>query len=126
MKYNDGNGRYSCKNHKLFKIIRGIRHRHRHRRGAAFWTAVGLVLGTYLNWLLVARRLRSCTSVAKDSSTLPDFFSNRFHDKHKLLMIFSGLFIVVLFTIYTVTALWYAASSFRACLCWMRAATCGR
>jgi sodium/proline symporter len=71
--------------------------------GEAFWTAVGLALGTYLNWLLVAKRLRSYTIVAKDSITLPDFFSNRFHDKKKILMIFSGLFIVVFFTIYTAT-----------------------
>lgn len=71
--------------------------------GEAFWTAVGLALGTYLNWLLVARRLRSYTRVAGDSITLPDFFSNRFHDKYKILMIFSGLVIVIFFTIYTAT-----------------------
>lgn len=71
--------------------------------GEAFWTAVGLALGTYLNWLLVARRLRNYTKVAKDSITLPDYFSNRFHDKHKLLKIFAGLFIVVFFMIYTAT-----------------------
>lgn len=71
--------------------------------GEAFWTAVGLALGTYLNWLFVAKRLRNYTKVAKDSITLPDFFSNRFHDKNKLLKIFAGLFIVVFFMIYTAT-----------------------
>ena len=81
--------------------------------GEAFWTAVGLALGTYLNWLLVARRLRNYTKVAKDSITLPDFFSNRFHDKHKLLMIFSGLFIVVFFTIYTATGFQAAGTLFQ-------------
>ncbi len=81
--------------------------------GEAFWTAVGLALGTYLNWLLVARRLRNYTRVAKDSITLPDFFSNRFHDKHKLLMIFSGLFIVVFFTIYTATGFKAAGTLFQ-------------
>jgi len=81
--------------------------------GEAFWTAVGLAAGTYLNWLLVARRLRNYTRVAKDSITLPDFFSNRFHDKNKLLMIISGLFIVVFFTIYTATGFKAAGTLFQ-------------
>ncbi len=81
--------------------------------GEAFWTAVGLALGTYLNWLLVAKRLRNYTKVAKDSITLPDFFSNRFHDKKKILMIFSGLFIVVFFTIYTATGFKAAGTLFQ-------------
>lgn len=49
--------------------------------GEAGWTAVGLILGTYLNWKLVAARLRKYSQVANDSITIPDFFSNRFHDK---------------------------------------------
>lgn len=81
--------------------------------GEAFWTAVGLALGTYLNWLFVAKRLRSYTKVANDSITLPDFFSNRFHDKKKILMIFSGLFIVVFFTIYTATGFKAAGTLFQ-------------
>ena len=81
--------------------------------GEAFWTAVGLAAGTYLNWLLVAKRLRSYSIVAKDSITLPDFFSNRFHDKNKILMIFSGLFIVVFFTIYTATGFQAAGTLFQ-------------
>ena len=51
--------------------------------GAAdpMWTAVGLALGTYLNWKLVARRLRRYSVVADDAITIPDFFAKRFHDK---------------------------------------------
>ena len=48
----------------------------------AFWTAIGLAVGTYLNWLLVARRLR-CYSHVNGSITLPDFFSSRFHEKKR-------------------------------------------
>ena len=49
----------------------------------AFWTALGLILGTYLNWLFVARPLRNCTIAFGDSITIPEFFSNRFKDsKH--------------------------------------------
>ncbi len=66
----------------------------------AFWTALGLALGTYLNWLITSRRLRSYSIVANDSITLPDFFSNRFREKKKLLMCISALFIIVFFTIY--------------------------
>ena len=51
--------------------------------GAAdpMWTAVGLALGTYLNWKLVARRLRRYSVVTDDAITIPDFFAKRFHDK---------------------------------------------
>lgn len=66
----------------------------------AFWTALGLALGTYLNWLLVAKRLRNYSVVANDSVTLPDFFSNRFREKKKILMTLSALFILIFFTVY--------------------------
>jgi sodium/proline symporter len=46
----------------------------------AAWTAIGLAIGTYLNWLLVAKRLRKYSHIAGNAITLPDFFSNRFHD----------------------------------------------
>ena len=45
---------------------------------SAFWIAVGLALGTWLNWRFVAQRLRIYTKIANDSITLPDFFENRF------------------------------------------------
>ena len=47
----------------------------------AAWTAIGLALGTYINWLLVSRRLRSYSIVSGDSITVPDFLSNRFHEE---------------------------------------------
>ncbi len=74
----------------------------------AGWTAIGLILGTYLNWLFVAKRLRRYTVVANNSITLPDFFSNRFHDKSKILMSISALIILIFFIPYT-------ASGFAAC-----------
>ncbi|HOB36854.1 MAG TPA: sodium:proline symporter, partial [Candidatus Avimonas sp.] len=63
----------------------------------ASWTAIGLALGTYINWIVVAKRLRRYTVVADNSITLPDFFSNRFHDKNKILMSISALIILVFF-----------------------------
>lgn len=66
----------------------------------AVWTAIGLLAGTYLNWLLVARRLRGYSSIAGDSITIPDFFSNRFKEKKKVLMTIASLFILIFFTVY--------------------------
>lgn len=66
----------------------------------AVWTAIGLGIGTYINWLLVAKRLRHYSVVANDSITLPDFFSNRFKEKNKVIMLISALFILVFFTVY--------------------------
>lgn len=67
----------------------------------AIWTAIGLAVGTYLNWLIVAKRLRKYTEVSGDSITLPDFFENRFRDKTHLLKFFSGIFTLIFFTIYS-------------------------
>ena len=74
----------------------------------AIWTAIGLALGTYLNWLLVAKRLREYSAIAGDSITVPDFFSNRFHEKKKVIMSIAALFILIFFTV-------YAASCFVTC-----------
>ncbi|MDR0662989.1 MAG: sodium/proline symporter, partial [Spirochaetaceae bacterium] len=74
----------------------------------AFWTAVGLIIGTYLNWLFVAKRLRKYTIHAGDAITVPEFFTNRFKDKSRLLALVSVIFILIFFTI-------YAASGFKAC-----------
>jgi len=74
----------------------------------AFWTALGLAIGTYLNWLIVAKRLRNYSVVANNSITLPDFFSNRFREKKKILLLIASLFILVFFTV-------YAASCFVTC-----------
>lgn len=67
----------------------------------AFWTAVGLIVGTYLNWLLVAKRLRKYTIHAGNAITIPEFFTNRFKDKSHLISLVSVIFIIFFFTIYT-------------------------
>ena len=74
----------------------------------AAWTAIGLALGTYLNWLIVSKRLRNYSFVSGNSITLPEFFSNRFHEKKKVLLTVSALFILVFFAV-------YAASCFVTC-----------
>lgn len=71
------------------------------------WTIVGLAAGTYLNWLFTARRLRRYTQIT-NSFTLPQFFSNRFHDKSNILTVIAALIIIIFFVPYT-------ASGFAAC-----------
>lgn len=71
----------------------------------AGWLAIGLVWGTYANWKLVARRLRNYSEIAGNSITLPDFFSNRFHDKKKILMTITAIIIFVFFVIYVASCL---------------------
>jgi len=72
---------------------------------SSLWIAIGLVIGAFLNYLIVAPRLRTYTEVANDSITLPDFFENRFNDKSRLLRIVSSVVIVVFFTLYTSSGL---------------------
>ncbi|MDC0663464.1 sodium/proline symporter PutP [Marinobacter sp. SS21] len=71
----------------------------------AIWIAVGLLAGTWLNWLFVARRLRTYSLAAGDSLTLPSFFENRFHDTSRLLRIVSAFFILLFFLFYTSSGL---------------------
>jgi len=68
---------------------------------SSLWIAIGLVIGAFLNYLIVAPRLRTYTELANDSITLPDFFENRFNDKSRLLRIVSSVVIIVFFTLYT-------------------------
>lgn len=74
----------------------------------AFWTAVGLAIGTYLSWLIVAKPLRKCTIAFGDSITIPEFFTNRFKDKSHILSSITVIFNLLFFTI-------YVASGFVAC-----------
>ena len=74
----------------------------------AAWTAIGLALGTYLNWLIVSKRLRRYSVRANNAITLPEFFSNRFREKKKVIMTLAALFILIFFTV-------YAASCFVTC-----------
>ncbi len=73
----------------------------------ATWTVIGLALGTYLNWLIVAKRLRSY-SAKLGAITIPDFFSHRFGDRSGLIEGIAALIIIVFFVPYT-------ASGFAAC-----------
>ncbi len=66
----------------------------------AIWTAIGLLIGTYLNWLFVAKRLRGYSVIASDSITIPDFLSNRFKEKKKVISTIAALFILIFFTVY--------------------------
>ena len=74
----------------------------------AFWTAFGLAVGTYLNWLLVSKRLRRYSIRANNAITLPEFFSNRFRESKKTVMFLAAAFILIFFTV-------YAASCFVTC-----------
>jgi sodium/proline symporter len=67
----------------------------------AIWTAIGLAIGTYINWLIVAKPLRKYTEIAGNSLTIPEFLQNRFHDKTNLLRIIPAIFILIFFLIYT-------------------------
>ena len=71
------------------------------------WTAIGLAVGTWLNWLIVARRLRRY-SANLDAITVPQFLSLRFHDQRNLLNALGAVIIIVFFIPYT-------ASGFAAC-----------
>jgi sodium/proline symporter len=75
---------------------------------SAGWIAIGLAIGTYLNWLLVAKRLRQYTKTAGDAITLPQFFKNRFHDESGWISVVAAVFILVFF-------LFYTASGFVSC-----------
>ena len=73
----------------------------------AAWTAIGLAIGTYLNWLLVARRIRVYTHTT-NSITIPDFFADRYGDKKHVLSSVAAVIIIIFFIPYT-------ASGFAAC-----------
>ena len=73
----------------------------------AGWTAIGLAAGTYLNWLIVARRLRTY-SAKLDAITVPDYLARRFRDNTKLIETIGALVIIIFFVPYT-------ASGFVAC-----------
>lgn len=73
----------------------------------AGWTAIGLIVGTYLNWLFTAKRLRNYTEKL-NAITLPEYFKKRFNDKHNILLLIAAAAIIIFFIPYT-------ASGFAAC-----------
>ncbi len=68
---------------------------------AAGWTAIGLAIGTYLNWKFIAKRLRIYTHKAKDSLTIPEFITNRFNEKRGFITAIASVFILIFFIVYT-------------------------
>ncbi len=66
---------------------------------SAGWTAIGLALGTYLNWLIVSKRLRRY-SERVGAITIPDYFANRFHETKPILLVIASILIIIFFTPY--------------------------
>ncbi len=64
------------------------------------WLAIGLTIGAYLNWKLVAGRLRSHTEHCGDALTLPEYFHNRFNDKTRIIKILSAIIFLLFFAVY--------------------------
>ncbi|PJG82979.1 sodium/proline symporter PutP [Caviibacterium pharyngocola] len=77
------------------------------------WIAIGLTVGAYFNWLLVAGRLRVYTEFNNNSLTLPEYFHNRFGTEHHLLKIVSASIILVFFTIYCASGVVAGAKLFQ-------------
>ncbi len=73
----------------------------------AAWTAIGLGIGTWLNWYFVSRRLRRYSQNI-GAITVPEFFSKRYHDKSNVLNAIAAIVIIIFFIPYT-------ASGFAAC-----------
>lgn len=71
----------------------------------SLWLAGGLLLGTYLNWRLLAARLRVLSAAYGDALTLPEYLANRFGDHNGLLRGLSALFILLFFLLYTSSGL---------------------
>lgn len=69
------------------------------------WIAIGLLIGTIFNWMFISKRLRRYTIRANNSLTLPEYFSNRFHDTKNVLLLVSSVVIVIYFLLYTASAL---------------------
>ncbi|MBQ8914234.1 MAG: sodium/proline symporter PutP [Lachnospiraceae bacterium] len=68
------------------------------------WIAIGLFIGTVLNWIFIAGRLRRYTIRAGNALTIPEYLSNRFGDKKKILMAISAVVILIFFLVYTASA----------------------
>ena len=76
------------------------------------WIAIGLAIGTYLNWRIIARRLRKFSSESNDAITIPQYLQNRFHSDSNILRIICSIVIFVFFLIYTASAFSAAAKLF--------------
>ncbi|NLB30920.1 MAG: sodium/proline symporter PutP [Alcaligenaceae bacterium] len=85
---------------------------------SASWIAIGLTIGAYINWLLVAGRLRAYTELAGNALTLSDFFANRFEDRTNVLRIVSALVILIFFTLYCASGVVASARLFESMFGW--------
>lgn len=77
------------------------------------WIGIGLAIGTALNWILIARRLRRFSQAANDSITLPQYLSNRFATKSRSLQITCASVFLVCFTVYVASAFVAGADVFQ-------------
>ena len=82
------------------------------------WIAIGLIIGAWLNWLLVAGRLRTHTEVQNNALTLPDYFTSRFGDTKKILRIISAIVILIFFAIYCASGMVAGARLFESLFGW--------
>ena len=82
------------------------------------WIAIGLLIGTIINWLIIAKPLRAYTIVAGNSLTLPEYLTNRFHDKKNILKGIASIVIVIFFLVYTASALAAGGKLFNTVLGW--------
>ena len=69
------------------------------------WIGVGLTIGAYLNYIIVAPRLRIYTELVGDAVTIPEYFEKRFEDKTRLLRVVASIVIIVFFAIYTTSGI---------------------
>jgi len=83
-----------------------------------FWIAIGLTIGAWLNWKLVAPRLRTYTEVARNAITIPSFFGNRLRDNSRMLRVLSGIIILGFFTFYVSSGLTAGGKFFEASFGW--------
>lgn len=82
------------------------------------WIAIGLIIGAWLNWLLVAGRLRVHTEVQHNALTLPDYFTSRFGDTKKIIRIISAVVILIFFAIYCASGMVAGARLFESLFGW--------
>ena len=78
------------------------------------WIGIGLVIGTALNWILVAKRLRKFSKASGDSITLPQYLTNRFNEKSHALSITCAIVFLISFTVYVASGFVAGATVFSA------------
>ena len=80
---------------------------------SSMWLGIGLTIGAYFNYLLLAPRFRIYTEVSNDSLTVPDYLENRFKDNSNMLRLVSGIIILVFFTLYVSSGIVAGGKLFR-------------